>query len=707
MHQPVARVEPVEDVLFGVRVEDPYRWMEDHESEEARAWIRGQNEYTRAYLDALPGREALLERIAELRDAGANIGDIRAVSGRTFYTRHDPGEELAKLVVRSEHDAGERVLLDPNTLPGDALTSIEWYAPSWDGRLVVCNILKRGTPAATLHLLDTDAGTSTDLGIADARFDDGSSRGRLSWLPDNRGFLYNRLAEPAAGATPAERYLDSTVRLHALGGDPTGDRVVLGRGVSPRVEMAPEDAPFVEVSPASEWMLGLVIHGDNHPFSIYAAPVSALHGDAAEIPWARVAGPEDGIVGYAFHADTVYLRSGKGSPRYKVIATSLRQPDLSAAPVVVPEGREVIQGMLVAGGHLLLQDLDGGVGRLRRVPLGGGEPERMPLPFDGSIGLFDGWNSMPPANGANGPEVLFASSSWTVSPRILRLHTGSGAVSDTGWLPPSPIGASAFESREVLAPGRDGTPVPLSIIHRRGLALDGDNPAQLHAYGAYGHTFTPFFWPAMFAWYERGGVLAIAHARGGVEYGEEWHEAGRLLRKQNTVDDMIACAAYLIEQGYTRPERLAAVGSSAGGIPAGNALVQRPDLWGAVFIHAGMLDCLRFEFSPNGPGSVPEFGSVATEDGFRALLIADSYSKVRPGTPYPAVLLAGGMNDTYVVIWQATKMAARLQAATTSGKPVLLRVQMEGGHHGGTGRSRADELMADVQSFLLDQLTPK
>jgi prolyl oligopeptidase len=343
--------------------------------------------------------------------------------------------------------------------------------------------------------------------------------------------------------------------------------------------------------------------------------------------------------------------------------------------------------------------MHGGLGRLRRVPLAGGEPEAIGLPFDGAI---DDWGGE-----AASSELTLALTSWTVSPGLYRCDVASGAVTNTGWLPPAPADFSRIEAHEVFARSKDGTQVPLSIVHRNGVELDGNNPTLLLGYGSYGLSYEPFFRPAMLAWFERGGVWAISHLRGGGEYGKQWHEAGRLLNKQNTIDDFIACAEHLIEAGYTRPELLAGCGRSAGGVVAGGGFVQRPDLWGAMVFLVADTNALRSEFSEGGPANIPEFGSVTTEEGFRALLIIDSYNKVEEGVAYPAAFITTGVNDPRVPPWQAAKMAARLQAATSSGRPVLLRVDFGAGHGMGSTRSQTDLELADQLAFLLWQLQPK
>jgi prolyl oligopeptidase len=441
-------------------------------------------------------------------------------------------------------------------------------------------------------------------------------------------------------------------------------------------------------------MLGLVVHGVLREVTLYAAPLAEL-GAPTTVAWRKVVDIADAVTDFDLCGDTLYLMSHQDAPRFKVLAVSLPAPDLAHASVLVPPSDAVIQQIRVAGDSLLLHDLDGGIARLRRVQRSGGQPELVALPFDGTILEW--------TNEAAHAEVLLSMTSWTVSPRVYRYDATMNTLEDTGWLPPSPVDFSSVEAYQVRAPSRDGTLIPLSIIHRRGLQRDGTNPTLVIGYGSYGISLNPSFMPTMQAWYERGGILAIAHIRGGGEYGEDWYRAGQKLNKQNTIDDFIACADYLIAQGYTRPERLAGEGTSAGGIPSGGALVQRPDLWAVMVIRVGVTNALRVELSENGPPNVPEFGSVRTEEGFRGLLIMDAYSKVTDGVPYPAVLLTTGLNDPRVVVWQATKMAAHLQAATSSGKPVLLRVESAGGHGMGSTKRQNEEELADKLAFLLDQ----
>jgi prolyl oligopeptidase len=596
--------------------------------------------------------------------------------------------------------APERVLLDPGAMAGDAHRAIDWHVPSPDGRHVACGISEGGSEWSTLHVVETATGRLLDDRLGGALFP------FVSWLGDGGSFpsfVYHQHREPPPDAPPEERRLDSRSLLHRLGGNP-GDVVVLARGLNSRVPMTRLDRPFLVTSPGGGWLLAIVSHAalggrttdeELTDCTLYVAPRGGLV-DPAACPWRRVAGVEDAVTAYALTEETLYLVCGRDAPRYQVLALPLADPDRDRARVVVPEGPRVVEAVKAAGDHLLVRDLDAGVARLRRVALDGGEPEDLALPVQGTILEW--------VAGPGHGEVLLWLASWTAAPRLYRCRVASGELSDTGWAPPPAAALDGVVEQQVEAVARDGTPVPLSIVHAKGLRRDGDNPTLLEAYGSYGFALRPEFSPQMRAWYERGGLYAVAHVRGGGEHGRGWHQAGRGPGKETTITDMIDCAEHLIAQGYTRPERLAGKGVSAGGIAAGGALARRPELWAAMVLQVPVTNALRAEFGENGPINVPEFGSVATEEGLRGLLVMDAYLRVRDGVAYPAVLLTAGMNDPRVEVWQPAKMAARLQAATSSGRPVLLRIDTQAGHGFGSTASQRDSLLADELAFLLDQL---
>jgi prolyl oligopeptidase len=391
MNQPVARIEVVRDTYFGTTIEDSYRWMEDWQNEEFHSWITAQAAYAKTYLEALPERETLLARIAQLRAASPYLYDFQVAGGCTFYLKRDIGDNLPKLIVRLGPTKAEKTLLDPSSIEDEAPTAIDWYFPSRHGRYVAYGLSQGGSENSVRYVLEVESGTAFDLAISRTYYT------HVDWLEDNHSFVYMRFPELPAGAPVSDRYKHSKTYLHRLGDDPEQDPVVFGHGVSAGIEIAPDDYPQLITTPISNWMLGVVVHGDLREISIYAAP-HAMLSDPANCIWIKIVDVDDAVVGYAFIDDIIYLRTHRDAPRYKVIATSLEHPDLTNATVVVPESGVVIEGIRIAGNYLLTCDLDGGIGRIRRFNLNGGEAEQVPLPFDGKIGEW--------ANEPTSPEVL-------------------------------------------------------------------------------------------------------------------------------------------------------------------------------------------------------------------------------------------------------------------------------------------------------------
>jgi prolyl oligopeptidase len=690
---PRARVDVVTETRFGVTTADPYRWMEEG-GDELREWLAGQDRHARTLLTGLPDRAALLARVKELTADAVRNPALTLAGDLVFALSQRPGGDVPVLVVRE--NGRERVLLDPASLAAEEHSNLDWYVPSPDGRHVACGVSSGGSEQSTLRLVETGTG---DL-LTDAL--PGTFHGVVSWLPDGDALLYHRYRKPSPATPAAQRRQDSQTCLHWLGRSSEDDAVVLARGRCPNVPLAPIDRPFVFAPAGSDWLIALISHSalggsvseGLSDCTLYAAPRAAL-SDPASCPWRLVASREDGVTSWAVHGDVLYLVSHRAAPRSQVLAVRLSDPDL-AAEIAVPGSDRAVVAVRVVGDDLLVHDLDAGLSRLSKMPLAGGAPEQIPLPVDGAI---ERWSVNP-----GRAEALITLNSWTTPPRIYRYDGQSGTVTDTGWLPEPAADFSDIEAHDLRVPVRDGTLVPMRVVHRRGLVLDGDNPTLLSGYGSYGLVRSRLFEPAMRAWYERGGVYAFACLRGGGEFGREWHDAGRGPRKGNTINDFIDCAQYLISQGYTRPARLAGEGTSAGGIPVGGALVRRPDLWAAIVLQVAATNLTRQEFSENGPINIPEHGSVSTEAGWSDLLITDCYLRVSDGTPYPAVLLTAGINDPRLPYWQPAKMAARLQAASGSGYPVLLRVEAHGGHGFGSTKEQRDQLMADIFAFLLHEL---
>jgi prolyl oligopeptidase len=688
---PATPKREVVDTYFGTAVVDPYRWMETpiDQNPEFRRWLEAQNAYTRQVLDRLPERAALRARLAELADIVTTVPEVNLAGPRWFYLKTQPGEQIAKLYVREGRTGRNRVLLDPDTLPGKGSShwAIDYVVPAPDGRLVGYGASLGGSEKTTLYLIDASKGRLLSDSISRVQF------GAIAWAPDGRSFYYNRLN--AAGDTnPSLRYRNSGAFRHVVGQPVERDELMLQSGSTPAVLLGPDDFPLVVPVEGSPYVFALVVHGVRREITLYVTRKRELRGAAT--PWRKLVDVEDGVVAAQFHQSDVYLLTHKDTPRFKVLRVSAAAADLSSAEVVVPQSTSVLTAMVVAQDALYVQELDAGLGRLRRVPFKRTGGVRIPLPTDGAIATL--------AADPRRPGVVFPLESWTQSRLWYRYNPADGRVRDTKLLAPAPVDMSPFASIRMEVASHDGVKVPLSIVHRFGLIRDRSHPLLLMGYGAYGITMDPTFNPLLLAWLERGGIFAVAHVRGGGEYGEEWHSAGKGATKPNTWKDFIACAHYLVEEQYTATRRLAGTGGSAGGILIGRAITDRPDLFRAVVPRVGAMNMLRAEHGPGGPANIPEFGTVRTESGFQALREMDAVNHVRPGIQYPAVLLTAGVHDSRVEPWHPAKMAAVLQERSTSGYPVLLRVGFDAGHGMGLTKTQRVDEMADIYAFLLWQL---
>ena len=688
---PIAPTTNVTDNYFGVTVSDPYRYMENLSDPAVAAWMKAQNDFTHSILDRIPGREKLLARIKQLDDAvAARVSDVRRLPhDRYFYLKRLPQDNNPKLYMREGLTGKETLLVDPEnfTKTTGKPYAISYYETSWDGRHVAYGISASGSEDAVLHVLDTATGREVDKPIDRAQFDG------IAWRPDGKSFFYNRLQKLEPGMPATERYQKSRMYLHALGADADQEQPVLGYENSPLVKMTPVDTPGITVTPNSKYAVGVIEHGVRRELTLYVAPLASV--GRPKTPWRKICDVDDDVTGFDVSRNGIFLLSHKRSSRFEVIKTSLAKPDLAAAETVLPASEAVVTGLAAARDAVYVRLRDGSISRLLRVPFRG-KTEQVALPFDGSVHLV--------ATDSRLDGTLLELATWTRAGQIYAYDSRAKKITNTGLQPLGPFDAPPnLESVEVKARSYDGTVIPLSIVHQRGIKLDGTNPTLLSGYGAYGISRDPSFDPRLLAWCEQGGVYAVAHVRGGGEYGEDWYKAGYKQTKPNTWKDFIACGEYLIENKYTSPQKLGGIGGSAGGILIGRAITERPDLFGAAIAVVGCLDTLRMETTPNGVPNVPEFGSVKTEAGFRALYEMSSYDHVKDGTKYPAVLLTTGINDPRVEPWQSAKMAARLQAATASGKPILLRVDYEAGHGIGSTKKQNEELMADIWSFLLWQ----
>ena len=693
---PPPAVRPVTQHLFGTAVTDRYRYFEDLKRPDVQQFFRTQNAYTRAILARLdPARTRLYARIKQLDNAGVIVSDLQRVGNWYFYNKQKPGENLPKLYVRPASGGAERVLIDPSRMTTDKTQhyTVNYFAPSYDGAYVAYGISEGGSEESVLHVIETASGRALPDQITRARF------GVTSWRLDNASFYYLRENKLAPGEPAIEQEQKVRTYLHILGTDPETDVAVGGFEVAPAVPVAPAAFDYIVTTPASSYALSIVQNGTQNETAVYAAPASTVVD--AKAPWQRIVDVADDVTAVDLRGSTIYLLTHKGASNYKVLSTSLAAPDFAHAKTLVAPSRAVIEQIAVAADGLYVRSRSGGFGRIARLPLDddgnvSGPERQVAMPFAGSIDTM-----------AVDPRVAgttFGLTGWTHT--LLYYRSGRTlAVTKTDLKPPSPVDASAYTSAEVQAPSADGTLVPLSLVYRKGLKLDGSHPTYLEGYGAYAFVISPGFSTTRLAWLERGGVYAVCHVRGGGWYGEAWYRAGMLATKQHTIDDFIACGRWLVAHHYTSPSHLAGEGTSAGGITIGGAITQAPGLFAAALDVVGISDALRMEFAPNGPPNIPEFGSQKTAAGFHDLNGADAYLHVRDGVAYPAVMLITGINDPRVAPWELAKFAARLQAATSSGRPILLRVDYDAGHGFlAASRAQSDLLLADQYSFLLWQL---
>jgi prolyl oligopeptidase len=676
---PVARVAVVSENYFGETLRDPYRWMENDKDPDWLPFLKGQNVHTRAVLERIPGRERLLERIRQLSGDAALTRHAERAGGRLFFEQRPAGADNYRLFVE-EHGA-RRVLIDPTALSSaTSHQSLDWWSPSPDGTYLVYGLSKDGSEDSVLHVLKVADGTDLPERIAN------TEGAQPAWLDDGSGFFYNQLTGKVD--TP-ERYLDSQARFHRLGTDPESDPILMKRGLDPAVQYEKIQGPAIETYFGSRYAL-LRLSDVRRESRLLIAPVADAAANRAR--WVPVAGFEDEVTDAVIDGETLYFLANKDHPRGRILQAQVSAPGVAGATEVMSQGPVVIEEFARARDGLYLRMMDGGIAGLKRLGRDGKVAD-IALPFDGTLTALA---TDPTEEGA-----LFSFTGW-LSPADIWSVDARHQVAPTGLTPRPAIDVSGYQTERRFATVRDGTRVPYSLIYRKGLKRDGQTPAWISAYGSYGSTgYTPTFRPQTLALIDAGFIVGYAAVRGGGEYGREWHKAGQLTNKPHTWRDLIDVCEELCKEKYTAPARLAIGGRSAGGITVGRALTERPELFAAVIDGVGWSNPLRYVAEQNGYGEEPEWGAIREESGYKALKLIDSYQAVRDGVAYPAVLLTTGVTDPRVAPFHVAKMAARLQAASSSGKPILLRVDFDAGHGIGSTRSQQDREAADTYAFLL------
>ncbi len=698
---PETEARPVTETLHGVELTDAYRWLEGDNSDpermgaltdEVAAWTDSQNAYTREILDNLPGRRSLEARLRELMEVGAVSAPTMAGS-RYFYTKREGAQAQPVVYVRESYDGEPRELLDPNSLDESGLTTVSWYTPNPDGSLLAFGMYAAGDENSTLYVMDVDSGAWLAEEIP------GKVRG-ISWSPDSSGFFYHRLEDLDDAYSAVYKY-------HELGTHHRQDKVLFRQhdidffygGIyddARKAQLKTTWGPGGYASDDGRW-LEVSYWTSTADTDVWVADLDHWRrtGDLELVPAAIDKGGTLGASHYV--GDTLIAETTIGAPRGRVVAIDLHNPGYENWTDLVPEhASQVIEGVSFARGRVCVQYMDKAATRIAMFDLAGKPLGDLDLPGIGSGGL---------ATEDDRTEAFLTFASFNMPRSIYRVDLASGERSL--WERPDvPVNPDMITVQQVEFPSKDGTLVSMFLVHRKDIELDGDNPTYLYGYGGFNISITPFFSATMYPWYERGGVYAIPNLRGGGEYGDAWHRAGMLENKQNVFDDFIAAAEWLIEKGYTKPERLGVAGGSNGGLLTGAVVTQRPDLFTAAISAVPLLDMVRYQDFLMARYWVPEYGSAEDEGQFEFIRAYSPYQNVKPGTKYPAVLFTAGENDTRVHPLHARKMAALMQNSTASDQerePILLWVNRDAGHGQGKPLHLRVRDVADQRIFMMWQ----
>lgn len=655
---------------------DPYRWLEDASAPEVKAWMDAQDRYARAFLAALPARERLRARFAELVYIDA-LSPPTHEGRRWFYTRHPADKEKAILYYRDAEDGPDRLLLDPNTMSADGTVSLKGWWPSRDGRYVAYKVSKNNADHATMYVRDLATGQDLPADVIE-----GARYASASWTPDSKGFYYTWL--PLDEKIPvADLPGHAEIRYHRLGTDPAKDEVVFPATKDPRKFVG------AQVSRDGRWLLVYVWHGWNRS-DVYVRDLRAPQSPLRPFVVGR-----DALYHVMPWKGAFYVHTNEGAPRYRVFRVDPARLRRDAWKEIVPESDATLEQMEILGGHLALVYLRNAASELLIHTLDGRRVRKVELPGLGTVSALTGQ----PEDDA----AYYAFASFTVKPQIFRASIRTGASNVWATID-YPADLSDYVTEQVFYPSKDGTKVSMFLVHRKDLPRTGDHPTLLYGYGGFSVNMTPMFRPWIVAWLEQGGVFAMPNLRGGGEYGETWHRAGMLRNKQNVFDDVIAAAEWLVAEKITRPEKLALSGRSNGGLLVGAAMTQRPDLFRAVVCGVPLLDMVRYHLFGSGKTWIEEYGSADDPELFPALFAYSPYHRVKEKTAYPALLMTSADTDDRVDPMHARKFVAAIQNATTSDAPVLLRIEKNAGHGGADLRRQQVEEWADVQAFLMERL---
>ena len=677
-HYPPTRRLELKDTFFGVEVEDPYRWLEDGKSPDVLAWMKAQDEYARAELRKLPGRDAMAARLRELYSV-ESLGVPSRRGDREFNTRRYANKEKAVVVVRERRTARERILLDPNAWSSDGSVSLMGWRASWNGKSIAYKVSKNNADNATLYVMNVDTGRASPIDVIK-----GARYANPSWTPSGNGFYYTWIPTDNAVAA-VDRTGHQEVRFHRLGTDPAKDPVIRKKTGDPTTYA------WAALSRDGHWLFYSIARG-TRSMDVWFRDERNPRKPG---PWQALAVGRPAIYQVSAWKDRFYIHTDDGAPGYRLLQADPRHPARAHWRQIVPErSDETLTGFRIVGNRLSLGYLRDVASRIELHTLDGAFVREVALPDVGSASLLLG--------NEDEDDAYYVFTSLTRTTEIYRTSVRTGRTA-LWYKLKAPVDTAKYVVEQSFYASRDGTRVPMFLVRGKNQRPDGRAPILLYGYGGFNASMTPDFDLSIFPWLERGGLFAMPNIRGGSEYGEEWHRLGMRRQKQNVFDDFIAAAEYLIQQGWTRPGRIAIQGNSNGGLLVGAALTQRPDLFGAAVCGVPLLDMLRYHLTGSGKSWIEEYGSADNELDFRVLSAYSPYHRVRPKTKYPSVLVLSADSDDRVDPMHARKFAARLQAASTGGQ-VLLRIQRNAGHFGADSVSAAVETTADEYAFALAQM---